>query len=197
MVNYKQKYFKYKAKYLKLRGGQDNRGFVLESSAFADGDNIPVEYTCEKKEYGNNPPLSWHNKPEGTKSFALTVEDPDAPQGTYNHWLIWDIPHDVDSIRENTKPIGTYGKNSSGQNNYVGPCPPEGMHRYIFTVYALDYMPKLDADTDKGGLMEEIKDHILETAKLEGRYQKKAFDTETPNDSDSMLGEVTDSDQTL
>src|SRR5262245_16092617 len=115
---------------------------TVGSPEFAYEDFIPSRYTCEGDNV--NPPLTINNIPPGTKSLALIVDDPDAPSGTFIHWLIWNISP-VDVILENTAP-GVEGTNSFGADHYKGPCPPTGTHRYFFKVYALDKM----LDVEKG-----------------------------------------------
>lgn len=140
----------------------------ISSPSFEHEEFIPAEYTCDGKEV--NPPITVKNIPEGTKSLTLVVDDPDAPKGTFHHWLIWNIePSEV--IDENSAP-GTEGKNSSGKNGYKGPCPPFGTHHYHFKVYALDEKLDLESGADKTMLDEYMKDHILASGELIGLYRK-------------------------
>src|SRR6266498_5881692 len=114
-----------------------NMSLEITSNAFANGQSIPVKYSCK----GNNisPDLAWNEPPAGTQSFALIVDDPDAPMGTWVHWVLFNIPASTRSLSENidTSTISV-GKNSSGNLRYDGPCPPSGTHRYFFKLYALD-----------------------------------------------------------
>ena len=141
----------------------------LESSAFADGASIPQKYTCEGDNI--NPSITVENIPSGTKSLALIVDDPDAADGVFSHWLIWNI-HPMEMIIENTAP-GTQGKNSFGKINYQGPCPPEGKdHRYFFKVYALDILLDLKKGSDKKTLEKAMQEHILAKGEIIGMYKK-------------------------
>jgi len=109
---------------------------TLTCSAFKEGETIPEKYTCIGQNL--NPPLNIENIPKNTKGLSLIFEDPDAPNGVFTHWLVWNIPVSTKSISENAKPR-TEGLNSNGKIGYMGPCPPSGKpHRYIFRIYALD-----------------------------------------------------------
>lgn len=143
----------------------------LTSNNFIDGGKIPSKYTCDSA--GVNPHLSWADAPVGTKSFALSCLDPDAPGGEYAHWLVVNIPSDIGEFPENTPvPDGAIEiENDSGRLGYVGPCPPRGEHRYIFTIYALD-IGRLDGLTRKTFVQEVIK-HTLATATLTELYQRR------------------------
>jgi len=110
---------------------QSTSDFEITSAAFINGEDIPVKYTCEGD--GIHPPLHIANIPQGTRTLAIIVEDPDAPGRTYDHWVVWNIPPDA-AITENSNP-GISGSNSSGKTGYHPPCPPTGTHRYFF--YAL------------------------------------------------------------
>ncbi len=114
---------------------------TLESTAVSEGDTVPTEYTCDGED--TSPDLSWSDIPEGTESFALIMDDPDAPSGTFTHWLVFDIPSSTTNLQENFPEKLTInakeGLNDFSESGYGGPCPPEGQnHRYIFTLYALD-----------------------------------------------------------
>ena len=110
--------------------------FRLTSPAFGHNDRIPDIYTCAGKDI--NPPLRIQNIPQNTKSLVLIMDDPDAPMGTWNHWIVFNIPP-IDAIKEDSVPEGaSHGKNSWGRFDYGGPCPPSGIHRYFFRLYALD-----------------------------------------------------------
>jgi hypothetical protein len=130
---------------------------------------IPDKYTCAGENI--NPPLNVTNIPENTKTLALIIDDPDAPHGTFDHWVMWNIPV-KERIEENSIP-GAEGKNGRGENKYMGPCPPAGTHHYHFTIYALDVKLELNLDTDKKALLNAMKDHILATSELIGLYEKK------------------------
>ena len=148
-----------------------NESIKLEvrSVAFSNNGHIPPRYTCEGEDI--NPPLEVLNIPEGTKTLALIVEDPDAPRGTFDHWLVWNIfPNEA--IAEQSNP-GVSGRNSFGTIGYGGPCPPSGSHRYYFKVYALDTSLNLLAGADKKTLQEAMNGHILAEGSLMGHFQKK------------------------
>ncbi len=148
---------------------------ILKCSAFKDGDIIPEKYTCEGDNV--NPFLELKNAPQGARSFALVVDDPDATGGvTWNHWLVWNIPAGTQYIEEDTVPHGAVeGKTSFGSNRWGGPCPPKGSkpHRYRFKLYALDALLELPPETGKAGLEEAMKGHILERAELVGIFMRK------------------------
>ena len=141
---------------------------IISSSAFDNGGYIPAKYTCEGENI--NPPLDISGAPEKTETFALIVEDPDAPRGIFDHWIVWNIQPGK-MIAENTVP-GIQGKNSFGSAQYGGPCPPAGTHRYYFKLYALDTTLDLPEGSAKPVLLEAMKDHILEMNEFIGRYKK-------------------------
>ncbi|HMG69077.1 MAG TPA: YbhB/YbcL family Raf kinase inhibitor-like protein [Chitinophagaceae bacterium] len=145
-----------------------NNSIKVRSSVFSHGGHIPMKYTCEGENV--NPPLEFDGLPENTRSLALIVEDPDAPKGVYDHWLLWNIS--PQSISENSSP-GTSGRNSFGNTGYGGPCPPSGSHRYFFKVYALDIELDLKTGADKKLLLEAMKDHLLGSGEIMAHYQKK------------------------
>ena len=146
--------------------------FTLTSSAFEDGDMIPREFTCDGEDLA--PPLAWSDAPEGTRSFALVMEDPDAARGTFTHWLLYDIPATTTVLWEQASAKALC--NSFGQADYGGPCPPldDGPHRYVFTLHALD-VPTLDLyDGTRQALECSLHAHTLATAQLMGRYERKS-----------------------
>jgi Raf kinase inhibitor-like YbhB/YbcL family protein len=146
--------------------------FVLTSAAFGEGETIPVKYTCDGTKV--SPPLAWTGAPAGTRSFALTCLDPDAPSGTYVHWLAWDIPAADGSLDEGEKPP-VEGTNGSSRVGYTGPCPPQGGgdHRYFFTLYALDVETlSLPSSTRRAALEAALEGHVLGTAVLMGKYRR-------------------------
>lgn len=140
----------------------------LTSSAFAHNAPIPTKYTCQGEDI--NPPLSISDIPEGAISLALIVDDPDAPMGIWDHWLIWNIKP-ANQIEEDSSP-GIQGQNSWGRNDYGGPCPPSGTHRYFFQLYALDLNLDLHNGATKTELENAIQGHIIEQAELIGLYKK-------------------------
>lgn len=139
----------------------------LTSNDFKQGDMIPRKFTCQGEDI--NPHLAWDDVPEGVKSFALIVDDPDAPMGTWVHWLVKDIPTDIREIKQNSIP-GTQVENDFGKEDYGGPCPPSGVHRYFFKLYALD-VESLDAD-NKDDFYEQVEEHSIAKAELMGKYKK-------------------------
>jgi Raf kinase inhibitor-like YbhB/YbcL family protein len=154
--------------------------FVLSSSAFADGEEIPARFTCEGEEL--SPDLAWRDVPEGTQSLVLVVDDPDAPDPNapkmvWDHWLLYNLPPESGGlpagVAETALPTGTLqGLNSWGRTGYGGPCPPIGRHRYFHILYALDRpLPDL-ATPDKNRLLSAMQDHILGHTELVGTYQK-------------------------
>ena len=157
-----------------IETSEDNMKFVLTSSAFKEGESIPGKYTCDGEDI--SPPLSWTSAPAGTKCFALVVDDPDAPGGTWVHWVVFDIPPGVSSLRENVLPNdelpdGTLqGKNDFRKIGYGGPCPPGGTHRYFFKLYALDEVLPLKAGITKADLVKAMDGHIMAQTQLMGRY---------------------------
>jgi Raf kinase inhibitor-like YbhB/YbcL family protein len=155
--------------------------FMLISAAFADHGDIPERFTCEGADM--SPPLHWSGAPESTQSFALIVEDPDAPdpaapQRTWVHWVVYDIPANARELLENAAakgmPVGAkQGLNDWRRADYGGPCPPLGRHRYFHRLYALDSaLPKL-AHPTRATLLAAMKNHVLAEAQLVGTYQKR------------------------
>ncbi|RMF21074.1 MAG: YbhB/YbcL family Raf kinase inhibitor-like protein [Cyanobacteria bacterium J083] len=140
----------------------------ITSPAFAHNTMIPKKYTCQGEDI--NPPLVISDIPASAVSLALIVDDPDAPMRTWNHWLIWNIKPTTE-IKENSAP-GIQGKNSWGRNDYGGPCPPSGMHRYFFRLYALDCELNLPEGATRKSLENAMKGHIIEQAELMGLYRK-------------------------
>lgn len=132
---------------------------------------IPRKYSCDGK--GVNPPLRIVDVPEKAKTLVLIVDDPDAPGKAFDHWLIWNIPADAEQIEENSVPEGAVlGKNSSGNLNYVPPCPPTGAHRYYFRLYALDTKLYIPQDSTREELEEAMEGHILEEADFMRKYKR-------------------------
>jgi len=136
----------------------------VSSSSFKENGLIPAKYTCEGENI--NPAISVKNIPQKTQSLALIMDDPDAPNGGFNHWIMWNIDPSV-TINENSAP-GTQGKNGAGKNSYAGPCPPTGTHHYHFKVYALDTKLNLQNGAGKTQLEDAMKGHILPQVNLSG-----------------------------
>jgi hypothetical protein len=147
------------------------KGLQLISPAFKHNEFIPEKYTCDGKDI--NPPLLINNIPSGTKSMALIVDDPDAPAGTWVHWVVWNISPDTKEIKESSVAEGAQqGVNDFRKHEYGGPCPPSGTHRYFFKLYALDTMLNLGSKSKKSALEQAMKGHILEKTELIGRYRR-------------------------
>jgi Raf kinase inhibitor-like YbhB/YbcL family protein len=143
----------------------------IESSAFQNQQPIPRKYTCEGTDV--SPPLTFSGIPAGTQSLALIVDDPDAPMGTFDHWIVWDIPANSTALAEGAR-VPKQGTNHFREKRYRGPCPPPGKpHRYFFKLYALDTMLDLEEGASKEELEASIKGHILGKAELIGTYQRK------------------------
>ncbi len=148
----------------------------LKSSAFSNEGTIPSKYTCDGTDV--SPPLEWRGPPEGTKSFALIVDDPDAPMGTWVHWVIWNIPAGRTSLKENQSKSADLsdgikqGISDFRRPGYGGPCPPSGTHRYYFKLYALDTVLDLPHSTDKNALEQAMKGHVLAQARYMGTYSR-------------------------
>jgi Raf kinase inhibitor-like YbhB/YbcL family protein len=150
--------------------------FKLMSSAFPEGGTIPKLHTCEGADL--SPALEWGGAPANAKSFALIVDDPDAPAGTWNHWLLWDIPASTHSLAQGLKPgqTGESGTNDFGKPGYGGPCPPKGHgpHRYFFKLYALDTESlDLRAGAKRADLDRALRNHTLAEAQYMGRYERR------------------------
>jgi len=144
----------------------------ISSPAFEENSKIPEKYTCDGENV--NPPLKIEGIPKEAKSLVLIVDDPDAPMGTFLHWLVWNIPPETNFIEENSLPEGAVqGRNDFGKENYGGPCPPFGTHRYFFKVYALDKVLNLPEGSSLKEVEEVMKGHILDQAQLIGFYQRK------------------------
>ncbi len=142
----------------------------LTSPAFTDGGPLPAIYTCNGKDL--IPPLDFSGAPAGTKSFALTLEDPDTSIGTYDHWVVFNIPPSTAGIKEGVAPVGIHGKGTSGGLPYVSPCPPSGVHHYIFTLYALSFVLPLPEGATKAEVLAAMKGYVLGEARLVGLYGK-------------------------
>jgi len=146
--------------------------FTISSSAFADKAEIPSRFTCDGQDV--SPPLSFEAVPSGTKSLALIMDDPDAPGGTWVHWVAWNIPPQTRDISESSLPTGTgQGLNDWKRNRYGGPCPPSGTHRYFFKLYALDTTLNLSPATTKIDLERAMEGHLLGQGQLMGTYRRR------------------------
>lgn len=152
-----------------LRGEEGGAKMEISSPEFENNQLIPSKFTGDGQDI--NPPLIIKNIPDGTKSLVLIVDDPDAPMGTWVHWLVFDIPV-TSRIEENSVP-GKQGITSSGREEYHGPCPPSGTHRYFFKLYALDRLLNLKEGIGRKELEKAMQGHILGKAELVGRYKRR------------------------
>ena len=150
----------------------------LTSSAFAEGAPIPAKYTCDGQDV--SPPLKWSGAPQNAASFALIADDPDAPVGTWVHWVLYNLPATVAELPEGVPTTDTLsngarqGRNDFRRIGYGGPCPPRGSpHRYFFKIYALDAMLALKPGATKNDLLNAMPGHILAEGQLMGRYARK------------------------
>jgi len=149
---------------------------TITSTAFTEGSMIPRQYTCEGEDV--SPPLVWTGVPVGTKSLALICDDPDAPMGTWVHWVLFNIPASIKELPAKIPPekiienSAKHGMNDFQKFGYGGPCPPGGTHRYYFKLYALDTEINLEAGITKAQLLKAMEGHILAEGQLMGRYKR-------------------------
>ena len=151
---------------------------TLTSTAFDSGGVIPVEYTCEGENV--SPPLRWSDPPQGTRSWALICDDPDAPAKTWVHWVLFNLPAETRRLERGVPEApelengARHGKNDFGRTGYGGPCPPPGKpHRYFFKLYALDKVVDLKPGVSKSRLLDEMEGHILARGELMGTFSRK------------------------
>lgn len=153
---------------------QADTTFSLSSTATSDQGALPVLYTCDGK--NTSPQIRWSGAPDKTQTFALILSDPDAPNGTFYHWVLYNIPKNISKLSEGIKtlPAGTLtGNNSAGESKYKGPCPPKGAnHHYIFTLYALDTKLNLAAGADASALQTAMQSHVLSKAEFTALYSR-------------------------
>lgn len=148
----------------------------VESPAFQDGGFIPEKHTCDGENI--SPPLEWGPGPEGTVTWALVCDDPDAPMGTWVHWVVYDLPADVVRLPESVIPEkelengGKQGVNDFQEIGYGGPCPPRGEHRYFFKLYALDTKLNLEPGVTKSHLMIAMEEHVIGQGLILGKYSR-------------------------
>ncbi|MFQ5798082.1 MAG: YbhB/YbcL family Raf kinase inhibitor-like protein [Bacteroidota bacterium] len=148
----------------------------MTSGAFEEGGMIPKQYTCDGPDV--SPPLVWSSVPNGTKSLALICDDPDAPMGTWVHWVLFNLPPDIKELPEKVAPQKTLangarqGTNDFRKIGYGGPCPPSGTHRYYFKLYALDTEINLEAGATKKELLKAMEGHILAEGQLMGKHKR-------------------------
>ncbi len=141
----------------------------LTSSSFSHNQMIPQKYTCQGEDI--NPSLLIEGAPSGTQSFVLIIDDPDAPMGNWDHWIVFNIPPTTTHVAEKDIP-GKQGRNDFGKNDYGGPCPPSGTHRYFHKIYALDTMLNLQEGVRKKDIEKAMEGHILAKVELIGLYKK-------------------------
>ncbi|MGO9954205.1 MAG: YbhB/YbcL family Raf kinase inhibitor-like protein [Dissulfurispiraceae bacterium] len=146
-------------------------GFQITSPVFENNGFIPTKYTCDGEDI--NPQLLIANVPAGTKSLALIVDDPDAPAGTWVHWVVWNIDPQAREIKKNSVPTGAnQGLNDFRKHKYGGPCPPSGTHRYFFKLYALDTMLTLDFNATRAHVEKAMREHIIAETRIVGLYKR-------------------------
>jgi len=161
--------------YAKTKGGA-NMAITITSAAFTGGGMIPREHTCDGRDI--SPPLAWSGVPEGTKSLALICDDPDAPVGTWVHWVLFNLPATADELPQGIpgdkvlKNGAIHGINDFRKFGYGGPCPPGGTHRYYFKLYALDIELSRAPGIIKAELLKAMQGHILAEGQLMGRYKR-------------------------
>jgi hypothetical protein len=144
----------------------------ITSSAFVEGERIPNKYTCIGENI--NPTLIVQSVPAAAESLVLIMDDPDAPKGTFVHWIVYNIPTTTKTIEEGKEPQGAQGYNSANKRGYLGPCPPSGTHRYFFKLYALNATLQLsDAFANKERVEEAMQGKIIDKAELMGTYSKE------------------------
>jgi Raf kinase inhibitor-like YbhB/YbcL family protein len=145
---------------------------TITSPAFENGEPIPSRFTCDGEDI--NPALAFGNVPPEAQSLALIMDDPDAPNGMWVHWIVWNIDQKTTEIGVNKVPAGAkQGRNDFRKASYGGPCPPSGTHRYFFKLYALDTILDLSPATTKSGLENAMKGHVLAQAELMGKYTRQ------------------------
>jgi len=143
----------------------------ITSPAFSEGGSIPAKFTCTGQNV--SPALAWAGAPDGVRSYALIMDDPDAPRGTWVHWVVFNLPDDRSGLPEDVgQDVGVQGTNSWGRTGYGGPCPPSGTHRYFFKLYALDTALNLKAGASKEDVLRAMEGHILAQGQLMGTYHK-------------------------
>ncbi len=145
-------------------------GITVSSPAFEDGAAIPSEYTCEGADI--SPPLAWTGVPADAAALALVVDDPDAPSGTFTHWVVLDIPAGTDHVDEDSAPAGAQARNSAGRASWFGPCPPGGTHHYRFTLHALSEATGLRDGVALGEALGAIQERSVAQGRLVGTFSR-------------------------
>ncbi len=145
--------------------------FVLTSTAFSDGSSLPKKYSCDGENV--SPPIKWSGAPAGTKGFALILDDPDAPGGTFTHWVVFDLPASRTELAEGAKDVGKGGLNGRRQTGYTGACPPSGTHRYFFTLYAVDIASLgVNEGASRSDVEKALQNHIVGKTQLMATYSR-------------------------
>ncbi len=144
---------------------------IVTSAKFNNSSPIPSIYSCDGKSI--NPPITIEKIPTNTKSLILIMDDPDAPTGTFTHWLLWNIPPNISELKENSIPEkSVVGSNSAGKIGYIGPCPPSGKHRYFFRIYVLDILLNLPQGSSRDQLERAMENHVVSKGELMGTYSR-------------------------
>ena len=149
---------------------------VVQSSAFVEGQGIPSDFTCDGPD--KSPPIAWSGAPSGTRSFAIIVNDPDAPYGNFTHWVLYDLSPALNQLPSGIQETaiipdgGFQGRSDFGRAGYGGPCPPNKMHRYFFRVFALDKILHLKPGATRSTVLAAMKGHILAEGQLMGTYER-------------------------
>ncbi len=157
--------------------GGDTMNIEISSTAFQHEGKIPSQYTCDGKDV--SPPLTWEKGPVGTQSYVLISDDPDAPIGTWVHWVLYNIPPEISELPENVPAVeildngAIHGVTDFGRIGYGGPCPPSGTHRYFFKIYALDTVLSLSSRSSKRDVEGAMQGHILAEGKFMGNYKRR------------------------
>lgn len=149
---------------------ENDSNLTITSTVFANNSRMPVKYTCDGDDI--SPPLNIGGVPTNAKSLVLIMDDPDAPAGTWDHWIVFNIPPQTEVIGEGEEPMGVKGENSWDRTGYGGPCPPSGTHRYFFKVYALDTQLNLSSGVRKNEIERAIEGHVLAFGELVGFYSR-------------------------
>jgi Raf kinase inhibitor-like YbhB/YbcL family protein len=159
-----------------IKKEEEMKEIKIESSAFPHEGMIPKKYTCDGENI--SPPLSWTGIPENAKSIAIICDDPDAPMGTFVHWVLYDLPVNINELKEGIPPTpvlengAKQGINDFRKIGYGGPCPPFGTHRYFFKIYALDTVLNLEPGLTKSELLKKMEGHIIAKGELMGKYKR-------------------------
>lgn len=174
MIHIPKKFVLVLAWYMHLACSGGSMNITIITKQFKTGDPIPTEYTCDG--LNSSPEVWWDTVPAQTRSLALVCQDPDAPVGIWDHWIIFNIPPHVTHLKKNIRAEdipAVYGTNSWGNSAYGGPCPPSGTHRYFFMLYALDKELSLTANATKKDILKAIEGHVIQRAQIMGTYQRK------------------------